>query len=69
MGGYSFFANNQLLTIFSAPNYMGTHMNDAAFLEINRDLVLRIRIIRPTAEAKENQVTPLREKTLKVCEE
>jgi serine/threonine-protein phosphatase PP1 catalytic subunit len=36
--GYEFFADNTLVTIFSAPNYCGHHKNDGAILKISPSL-------------------------------
>jgi len=36
--GFEWFANEQLLTLFSAPNYMGVMTNSAAILEIDKQL-------------------------------
>ena len=36
--GYEFFANQKLVTIFSAPNYCNEFDNDGAMLKINEDL-------------------------------
>ncbi|CAD2215688.1 Serine-threonine protein phosphatase N-terminal domain/Calcineurin-like phosphoesterase, putative [Angomonas deanei] len=36
--GYGFFANERLVTVFSAPNYCGEFDNDAAVMTIDEDL-------------------------------
>lgn len=36
--GYEFFANQKLVTIFSAPNYCNEFDNDGAMLKIGEDL-------------------------------
>ncbi|SPP75386.1 serine/threonine-protein phosphatase alpha-2 isoform [Drosophila guanche] len=45
--GYEFFANRQLVTIFSAPNYCNVYDNCAAVLVVNYDLLCHFTIIRP----------------------
>ena len=42
-GGYRFFGEERLITIFSAPNYGGFN-NDAACLIIDRDLSCRVEV-------------------------
>jgi len=36
--GFEFFANKQLVTIFSAPNYVGEFNNAAAILTVDENL-------------------------------
>ncbi|EPY28549.1 hypothetical protein STCU_05031 [Strigomonas culicis] len=43
--GYSFFANRQLVTVFSAPNYCGEFDNDAAVMTIDDKLQCSFLII------------------------
>lgn len=45
--GYEFFANKQLVTIFSAPNYCGENDNSAAIMSIAEDLTCSFRILEP----------------------
>lgn len=45
--GYEFFANRQLVTIFSAPNYCNIFDNSAAVLVVDPNLVCHFVIIRP----------------------
>ncbi|XP_022230532.2 serine/threonine-protein phosphatase alpha-2 isoform [Drosophila obscura] len=45
--GYEFFANRQLVTIFSAPNYCNIFDNCAAVLVVDDALVCHFTIIRP----------------------
>jgi serine/threonine-protein phosphatase PP1 catalytic subunit len=37
--GYEFFAQRQLVTIFSAPNYRGTFNNIAAIMAVDENLL------------------------------
>ncbi|KAH8920520.1 protein phosphatase type 1 [Atractiella rhizophila] len=46
--GYEFFANRQLLTVFSAPNYAGQFDNAAAMLCVDEYLVCNVKILRPS---------------------
>lgn len=45
--GYEFFANRQLLTIFSAPNYCGEFDNSAGVLVVDEQLVCSLKVLRP----------------------
>lgn len=46
--GYKFFADNKLVTVFSAPNYCGNCGNDGAVMKVSEDLVCSFIIIKPT---------------------
>jgi serine/threonine-protein phosphatase PP1 catalytic subunit len=48
--GYKFFANNKLVTVFSAPNYCGNCGNDGAVMKISENLECSFIIIKPTNE-------------------
>jgi serine/threonine-protein phosphatase PP1 catalytic subunit len=48
--GYKFFADNKLVTVFSAPNYCGNCGNDGAVMKVSADLVCSFIIIKPTNE-------------------
>jgi len=45
--GYEFFANRELITIFSAPNYCGEFDNSAAVMVIDEALTCSIKVLRP----------------------
>jgi serine/threonine-protein phosphatase PP1 catalytic subunit len=47
--GYDFFADRQLVTVFSAPNYCGEFDNDGAVMSIDADLVCSFTVIKPEA--------------------
>lgn len=47
VNGFSFFNNNKLVTIFSAPNYCGSCGNDGAVMKINNNLECSFMIIKP----------------------
>lgn len=48
--GYKFFANNKLITVFSAPNYCGNCGNDGAVMKITDKLECSFIVIKPTNE-------------------
>ncbi|KAL6638623.1 hypothetical protein ACP70R_023734 [Stipagrostis hirtigluma subsp. patula] len=50
--GYEFFADRQLVTVFSAPNYCGEFDNDGAIMSVDADLVCSFRIIKPADKTK-----------------
>ena len=47
--GYEFFANRQLVTVFSAPNYCGSFDNAAALMVVKRDLKCSFKVLPPAA--------------------
>lgn len=49
--GYEFFANRQLVTIFSAPNYCGEFDNAGAMMSVDDTLMCSFQILKP-AEKK-----------------
>ena len=65
--GYEFFADRQLLTLFSAPNYCGEFDNAAALLTVNAELLCSFEILKPSDKASKYEyggngsrtVTPL----------
>ena len=46
--GYQFFANMKLITIFTAPNYMGEFDNNGGILEVNEDMICSLHILKPS---------------------
>jgi serine/threonine-protein phosphatase PP1 catalytic subunit len=48
--GYEFFADKSLLTVFSAPKYMGETDNDGAFIEVYEDLNVKFHSLFATRE-------------------
>jgi len=50
--GYEFFADRNLVTVFSAPNYFGEWDNAAAILIVDEDLYCKFKRIQP-AEKKD----------------
>lgn len=45
--GYEFFAQRQLITIFSAPNYCGQFDNAAAMMSIDDTLMCSFKVLKP----------------------
>ena len=50
--GYEFFANRQLITIFSAPNYCGEFDNSAGILNVDESLTCSIKVLKPKEDTK-----------------
>ena len=48
--GYEFFANRQLITIFSAPNYCGEFDNSAGIMIIDDSLTCSLKVLRPVED-------------------
>ncbi|KAF4357916.1 hypothetical protein F8388_005397 [Cannabis sativa] len=46
--GYEFFANRQLVTIFSAPNYCGEFDNAGAMMSVDDSLMCSFQILKPS---------------------
>ena len=53
--GFEFFANMKMVTIFSAPNYMGEFDNNGGMLEVDENLLCRFHIIAPKSEVKKKK--------------
>lgn len=45
--GYEFFADRQLVTIFSAPNYCGEFDNAGALMNVDASLLCSFQIVKP----------------------
>jgi len=45
--GYEFFADRQLVTIFSAPNYCGEFNNAGALMNVAASLLCSFQILKP----------------------
>jgi len=50
--GYEFFANRQLVTIFSAPNYCGEFDNAGAMMSVDENLTCAFQILKPANKTK-----------------
>ena len=46
--GYEFFADRQLVTIFSAPNYCGEFNNVGALMSVDASLLCSFQILKPS---------------------
>lgn len=56
--GYEFFANRQLVTLFSAPNYCGEFDNAGAMMSVDESLMCSFQILKP-AESYRKLIAPL----------
>lgn len=45
--GYEFFAERQLVTVFSAPNYCGEFDNAGAMMSVDENLMCSFQILKP----------------------
>ena len=52
--GYEFFANRQLVTLFSAPNYCGEFDNAGAMMLIDKNLMCTFKILKPITTSSHN---------------
>lgn len=50
--GYEFFGEQTLVTIFSAPNYLGEFDNNGAVMLVEKDLLCSFQIIKPLIKKK-----------------
>ena len=59
--GFEFFAEMKLVTIFTAPNYMGEFDNNGGILEVGEDLLCKFHVLRPNFErsGKRRKITRL----------
>ena len=59
--GDQFFAGMKLVTIFTAPNYMGEFDNNGGILEVGDDLLCKIHVLRPMIDriGKRKRITQL----------
>ena len=55
--GYEFFANQKLITVFSAPNYCGQFDNAGAMMTVDENLICGFKILIPTV--KNNVINPM----------
>lgn len=53
--GFEFFANRQLVTIFSAPNYCGEFDNSGAMMTIDENLMCSFQILKPANKLNATQ--------------
>ena len=59
--GFEFFADMKLVTVFTAPNYMGEFDNNGGILEVGEDLLCKFHVLRPNFErgGKRKRITQL----------
>jgi len=50
--GYEFFAQRQLITIFSAPNYCGEFNNAGAMMSVDESLMCSFQILKPAEKRR-----------------
>jgi len=55
--GYEFFAQRQLVTLFSAPNYCGEFDNAGAMMSVDETLMCSFQILKPLDSSKEKEST------------
>lgn len=48
--GYEFFGEQSLVTIFSAPNYLGEFDNNGAVMQVDKDLLCSFQILNPMVQ-------------------
>jgi serine/threonine-protein phosphatase PP1 catalytic subunit len=53
--GYEFFANQRLVTLFTAPNYGGEFDNSAAMMIVDTNLQCSLQVLRPNNSLKSNK--------------
>ena len=54
--GYDFFANRRLVTIFSAPGYMGDFDNDGAMMDVDETLMCKFIKVKCENKKKQNGI-------------
>jgi len=50
--GYEFFAQRQLVTIFSAPNYCGEFDNSGAMMSVDENLMCSFQVLKPASKSE-----------------
>jgi hypothetical protein len=53
--GYEFFANQRLITLFTAPNYGGEFDNSAALMTVDMNLQCSLQVLRPNNSLKSHK--------------
>ena len=48
--GYEFFAQRQLVTIFSAPNYCSEFDNSGAMMSVDENLMCSFQVLKPASK-------------------
>lgn len=57
--GYEFFADRQLVTIFSAPNYCGEFDNAGAMMSVDETLMCSFQILKPAEKKTKSMLTKI----------
>lgn len=52
--GFEFFANRNLVTVFSAPNYCGEFDNSGAMMSVDENLMCSFQILKPANKLSQN---------------
>lgn len=60
--GYEFFANRQLVTVFSAPNYCGDFDNAGALISVDENLMCSFKVLKPIIKSKTFASKPINSK-------
>ena len=53
--GFEFFADQNLVTVFTAPNYMGEFDNNGAIMCVDKDLMCSFHILKPKNKSKKTK--------------
>jgi serine/threonine-protein phosphatase PP1 catalytic subunit len=53
--GYEFFADRNLVTIFSAPDYCGEYNNSASMMLVDENLMCSFKVLKPSADGDEKK--------------
>lgn len=48
--GWEFFANRQLVTVFSAPDYCGEYSNSGGIMIIDENLMCSFKVLKPLSD-------------------
>ena len=52
--GYEFFADQTLVTVFSAPDYCGEYSNCASMMIVDDNLMCSFKVLKPLSEVGNN---------------
>lgn len=54
--GFEFFADRNLVTIFSAPDYCGEYSNSASMMLIDNNLMCSFKVLKPLSEFEKEKL-------------